>query len=335
MAFAAIGALIAGAEVTAPLVLGSIAEVGTAMTVVGAITGSKDLMKVGGVMGLVGGVGGFVAGGMGAGADAAAAGGADASAGGSDVLSSGIDSSPSAASSTIGDPTGAAMNPTDMRLAAGTQAAPASAADLSGVGDSLSTGTDTSAMGMGSDPTTAATMTGTDTTTSATGDTSGLGTSTDTGSAATSNGTTGTSSTVGDQTAASQPVSGAPAVSTPDGTVAPPSAATPASAGVPPNPTISVPPNPLLAQSQAGAAMGNPMDSTSYLQKIMAYAQDPKNRTVLDLGAKLVGGAFQGMQQQKQWAQLMDYRNRALAQTSYGSQVGQNRPRGIIGGARA
>jgi hypothetical protein len=40
------------------MVLTAVAEVGTALTVVGAVTGNKDMMKVGGVMGLVGGVGG-------------------------------------------------------------------------------------------------------------------------------------------------------------------------------------------------------------------------------------------------------------------------------------
>lgn len=67
MAFTAITALITGSEaVSAALVLSAMAEVGTAMTVVGAVTGSKDLMKLGGIIGLVGGVGGMVNGAMGA-----------------------------------------------------------------------------------------------------------------------------------------------------------------------------------------------------------------------------------------------------------------------------
>lgn len=77
MAFTSISALVAGAEVTAGLVLGAIAEVGLAMTVVGGVTGNKDLMKIGGAMSLIGGVGGMINGAVN-GAAGAAAGGADA-----------------------------------------------------------------------------------------------------------------------------------------------------------------------------------------------------------------------------------------------------------------
>lgn len=62
MAFTSIAALAAGEAATATLVLGAVSEVGLAMTVVGAVTGDKTLMKVGGVMGLVGGFGGMMAG---------------------------------------------------------------------------------------------------------------------------------------------------------------------------------------------------------------------------------------------------------------------------------
>lgn len=68
MAFTGIAALVAGAEVTAAVVLAAVTEVGVALTVVGAVTGNKDLMKIGGVMSLVGGIGGMVAGATGAGA---------------------------------------------------------------------------------------------------------------------------------------------------------------------------------------------------------------------------------------------------------------------------
>jgi hypothetical protein len=82
------------------------------MTVVGAVTGNKDLMKIGGVMGLVGGIGGLVAGAgdVAAGAAADAAGnvaqegfraseiGAENAAGiGSDVATAGADTVASAA----------------------------------------------------------------------------------------------------------------------------------------------------------------------------------------------------------------------------------------------
>jgi hypothetical protein len=60
MAFTSIAALVGGAAATTTLVLGAIAEVGLAMTVVGGVTGSKTLMKIGGALSLVGGVGGLI-----------------------------------------------------------------------------------------------------------------------------------------------------------------------------------------------------------------------------------------------------------------------------------
>lgn len=56
------------------MVLAAVTEVGLTMTVVGAITGSKDLLKIGGVLSLVGGVGGMIAGAGTAAAGEAAAG---------------------------------------------------------------------------------------------------------------------------------------------------------------------------------------------------------------------------------------------------------------------
>ena len=74
MAELAVVALVAGeAAVTAATVLTAVAQVGTAMSIVGAVTGNKDLTKIGGTMALVGGVGSMAAGAMsGAAADAAA-----------------------------------------------------------------------------------------------------------------------------------------------------------------------------------------------------------------------------------------------------------------------
>ena len=62
MAFGAIAAISAGTAVTATAVLTTIATVGTALSVVGAVTGNKSLIKIGGAMGLIGGIGGLVAG---------------------------------------------------------------------------------------------------------------------------------------------------------------------------------------------------------------------------------------------------------------------------------
>lgn len=74
MAFTATAAIIAGSQaVTATLVLAAVAEIGMAVTLVGAVTGNKKMMKIGGVMSLVGGVGGMVAGAFSGGAGAAGA----------------------------------------------------------------------------------------------------------------------------------------------------------------------------------------------------------------------------------------------------------------------
>lgn len=66
MAFAAVGALFsgiaAGTAVAATTALMAVSTIGAVMSVAGAVTGNKGLMKVGAVMGLVGGVGGLVAG---------------------------------------------------------------------------------------------------------------------------------------------------------------------------------------------------------------------------------------------------------------------------------
>lgn len=63
MAFTAVAAVIgAGEAATATMVLAAVAEVGTAMAVVGAVTGNKELTKIGGTMALVGGIGGAIAG---------------------------------------------------------------------------------------------------------------------------------------------------------------------------------------------------------------------------------------------------------------------------------
>lgn len=95
MAFTAVGALIAGEAVTATLVLSAVAEVGMAMTVVGGVVGSKDLMKIGAAMSLVGGVGGMIAGAT-SGA-AGAAGAAADSAAASGLAEIGADAATSAA----------------------------------------------------------------------------------------------------------------------------------------------------------------------------------------------------------------------------------------------
>lgn len=59
MGFTATASLLAGTVETAT-VLGAMTEIGTALSVVGAVTGSSDLSKFGAVMGLAGGIGGAI-----------------------------------------------------------------------------------------------------------------------------------------------------------------------------------------------------------------------------------------------------------------------------------
>ncbi len=71
-------AIVEGA--TAAVILTAVSEVGMAMTVVGAVTGSKELMKAGGALGLVGGIGGMANSMFGAAVDGAVAAGSTAGA---------------------------------------------------------------------------------------------------------------------------------------------------------------------------------------------------------------------------------------------------------------
>ena len=106
MAFTAVTALVAAETVTATMVLAAVAQIGTAMTIVGAVTGSKDLMKLGGTMALVGGIGGMAAGAMsGAAADAAATTVLDeaASQAGSDALAASLDQGANAMATGVTD----------------------------------------------------------------------------------------------------------------------------------------------------------------------------------------------------------------------------------------
>lgn len=76
MAFSGVAALVsavgAGTAVTVGMVAVAVAEVGMALTVVGAVTGNEDLMKIGGIMSLAGGVTGFISGAVEGAAGAAA-----------------------------------------------------------------------------------------------------------------------------------------------------------------------------------------------------------------------------------------------------------------------
>ena len=152
MAFTAVIGLAAGTTaVTVVTVAAAVVEIGVALTIVGAVTGNKNLMKVGGMMTLVGGGVGMIAGAGGAAAGAAAgeagaAGVGEAAVGeaGSSFASSvgdglatdamGATVSESSAAATLADGSGlgsmadlSAMNPTDTALANGTKASPGGA----------------------------------------------------------------------------------------------------------------------------------------------------------------------------------------------------------------
>jgi hypothetical protein len=72
MAELAIVALIGASEVSATMVFAAVAEAGTIMSVVGAVTGDKELGKIGGAMAMVGGIGGMATGAFAAAGSAAA-----------------------------------------------------------------------------------------------------------------------------------------------------------------------------------------------------------------------------------------------------------------------
>lgn len=125
MAFTAVASLATSgfAAASAATILAAVTEIGTALTVVGAVTGSKDLMKVGAVMGLVGGVGGLVNGMAGAATAGAAGSAATDSAGaglsGMDMAADAGMSSASSGGAAIGGSTGAAVSGMDQAADAG------------------------------------------------------------------------------------------------------------------------------------------------------------------------------------------------------------------------
>ena len=103
MAEMALFAVLSTETVTATMAFTAISQAGMVMSVVGAITGDKELSKIGGTMALVGGVGGLAAGAAGV-AGSAASSGLDAvateaaSQTGQDALAASLDQSPAAMS---------------------------------------------------------------------------------------------------------------------------------------------------------------------------------------------------------------------------------------------
>lgn len=123
MAFTAVAAVFTAEAVTATMVLAAVAEVGIAMTVVGAVTGSKDLMKIGGAMSLIGGVGGMIAGSMSTAAGTVAAEGI-----GEAATSAALDAASAEAAGAFGGSAAAEAATAD--LVAGMEGAAAGGADL-------------------------------------------------------------------------------------------------------------------------------------------------------------------------------------------------------------
>jgi hypothetical protein len=126
MAFTAVAALVTAEAVTATMVLAAVAEVGMALSVVGAVTGSKDLMKIGGAMSLIGGVGGMVAGAA-SGTAGAAAGAAEAGLGEA-ATSAALESASSEALAAYGGAAGAEA--ATASVVSGMEGAAAAGADL-------------------------------------------------------------------------------------------------------------------------------------------------------------------------------------------------------------
>lgn len=113
MAFTGVAALVAAETVTAAMVFAAVAEVGTVLSLVGAVTGDKDLSALGGVMSIGGIAGGFVSGLASAGDAAIAAATSGEAAAfesgfvGSEALTGGVDAAADAAGAAADSAAGA------------------------------------------------------------------------------------------------------------------------------------------------------------------------------------------------------------------------------------
>ena len=155
-----VSAVVTAFEVgTVASVLTAVSYVGLATTVVGAVTGNKNLMKIGGEIGLVGGIGGLVNGAIGgaasAGANAVGGGAVDAASGGLNAVGGGaLDSAVTGAANaagSIGADEAAALTGADM--GAGVSSDVTNATGVLGSATSPSTGImgQTAGGGMGGD----------------------------------------------------------------------------------------------------------------------------------------------------------------------------------------
>jgi hypothetical protein len=124
----AVAGAVAGASALAAgglTIWGTISAIGGIIGGIGALTGNEDMMKIGGIAGLAGGIGGFASGKGWLAADATAAAGDGGNIGAMlDAPAPGMEN----------------VNPTDMRLAAGTQSTPMEASGLADAGSTANMG---------------------------------------------------------------------------------------------------------------------------------------------------------------------------------------------------
>lgn len=276
MAFTGIAALMGAETVTAALVLSAVAEVGVALSVVGAVTGSKDLMKLGGVMGLVGGIGGmmasggsgFVAGGAGGGAAGAGADfGMAAADAGADMLAGGAGGGALGAGADFG----AESVGMDVAQAAATPALSEIPANVAPVAPP---------------------------------------------------GIVGGNSTALQKASASLNSSGN-------------GAQMPIGAQSPTGPAGVQDVGARFGTGNEGANYGvsAPDSSDSFLSKLSSFAE--KNKTLLNNGMQLVGGALKGANDRSMFDEKVALEKQRLNQTGYGNQIANFAPSSIVTGARA
>ena len=240
MAFTAVAALVSGTAATATLVLAAMVEIGTVMTIVGAVTGNKDLMKLGGVISLVGGVGGLVAGAVGGAATAAGADAAVASAGAQQTVEI---------------------------AAQGAEAVSSAVTQGSAVGQDLGI------LGNGITPTT---------------------------------GVNNPSAFTGQATQATA-------------NAANPIVATPGIQGPAAQIDVGDAVGRKIASSQTVATPGGAAKGGNFFSNTMDFIKNPANKELVNGGVKLLGGAFQGMNEADQFDQQMQFRK-----DQFNYEVGRN-----------
>jgi hypothetical protein len=256
------------------------------MTVVGGITGSKDLLKFGGAMALVGGVGGMINGAIGG----ATAVGADAAAAGAE----GLDAA-SAAANTAGaayEATGTAGGIMD-GLGGADSALSTDAASAVTDPSQLTTPSQDMAQSLDQSATPAA-----------------------------------QSSAPVTDTTGSTDINSVPGAQAPQGAVAPVGPTGPQG-----------PYTPFEDNFQGTTALNSgaaPSSTSNFWNSFTDFAN--KNKTILNAGLQLGGGALKGMNDRAMWDQKMALEQQRVNQTSYGNTVASQTPNprpGIISGARA